>query len=87
MSNHEFHPDSGDFTTNKIKWDFVIEILVVQLNPLRASLVTQVVKNLPAMQETGVQSLCREDPPGEGNGNSLQYSCPKNSTDRGAWQP
>ena len=24
--------------------------------------------------------------PGEGNGNPLQYSCPKNPTDRGAWQ-
>ena len=24
--------------------------------------------------------------PGEGNGNSLQYSCPENPTDRGAWQ-
>ena len=24
--------------------------------------------------------------PGEGNGNSLQYSCPKNSMDRGAWR-
>jgi len=24
--------------------------------------------------------------PGEGNGNSLQYSCLKNSIDRGAWQ-
>ena len=24
--------------------------------------------------------------PGEGNGNSLQYSCPENSMDRGAWQ-
>ena len=23
--------------------------------------------------------------PGEGNGNSLQYSCPENSIDRGAW--
>ena len=23
--------------------------------------------------------------PGEGNGNSLQYSCPENSMDRGAW--
>jgi len=22
---------------------------------------------------------------GEGNGNPLQYSCPENSTDRGAW--
>ena len=24
--------------------------------------------------------------PGEGNGNSLQYSCLENSTDLGAWQ-
>ena len=24
--------------------------------------------------------------PGVGNGNSLQYSCQENSTDRGAWQ-
>ena len=27
-----------------------------------------------------------EDPIGEGNDYSLQYSCPENSTDRGAWQ-
>ena len=25
-------------------------------------------------------------PPGEGNGNLLEYSCLENSTDRGAWQ-
>ena len=31
-------------------------------------LVAQKVKNLPAMQETWVQSLGWEDPPGEGNG-------------------
>ena len=30
--------------------------------PLRASLVTQMVKNPPAMLETWVQSLGREDP-------------------------
>ena len=48
-------------------------------------LVAQVVKNLSAMQETQVQSLDREDPPGEGNGNPLQYSCLENSMDRGAW--
>ena len=24
--------------------------------------------------------------PGEENGSPLQYSCPENSTDRGAWQ-
>ena len=33
---------------------------------LRASLVAQMVKNLPAMQETRVQSLGREDPLEEG---------------------
>ena len=31
-------------------------------SPGRASLVAQMVKNLPAMQETQVQSLGREDP-------------------------
>ena len=35
----------------------------------RASLVAQTVKNLPAMQETPVQSLGQEGLPGEGNGN------------------
>ena len=27
-----------------------------------------------------------ERSPGEGNGNPLQYSCPENYMDRGAWQ-
>ena len=27
-----------------------------------------------------------ERPPGGGNANPLQYSCPKNSMDKGAWQ-
>ena len=52
----------------------------------RASLETQLVKNLPAMQETQVQSMGWGDPPGEGNGNPLQYSCLQNSMDREAWQ-
>ena len=43
------------------------------------------VKNLPAKQETQVQSLGREDPL-EGNGNPLQYSCLGNTMDRRAWQ-
>jgi len=33
-----------------------------------ASLVAQLVKNLPAVWETWVQSLGREDSPGEGKG-------------------
>ena len=51
-----------------------------------ASLVAQMVKNLPAMQETWVQSLGSGTSSGEGNGNPLQYSCLENSMDREAWQ-
>ena len=47
--------------------------------------VAQMVKNLPAMQETQVQSLDSEDPLEKGNGNPPQYSCLKNSMDRAAW--
>ena len=51
------------------------------LEPLRASLVAQLVKNPPAMQETWVRSLGWEDPPGEGKGSPLQYSGLENSMD------
>ena len=47
--------------------------------------VAQIVKNLPAMQETGVQSLGQEDTLEKGNGNPLQYSCLENSMDGGDW--
>ena len=43
-------------------------------------------KRLLAMRETRVQSLGREDSPGEGKGNPLQYSCLENPMDRGAWK-
>ena len=42
-----------------------------------------IVKNLPVMQETWVQSLGQEDPLEKSY--PLQYSCLENSTDRGAW--
>ena len=42
-----------------------------------------VVKNLPAIQETGFDPWIGKIP-GEGN-NPLQYSCLENSMDRGAW--
>ena len=48
-------------------------------------LVTQTIKNLPAIQETQVQSLGREDPWEMGMAYPLQYSCLENSTGRGAW--
>ena len=41
----------------------------------RACLIAQLVKNLPAVQETQVQFLGSGRFPGEGNGNPLQYSC------------
>ena len=50
---------------------------------LWAFLVAQMVKNLPAMQETWVRFLGWEDPPGEGKGYPLQYSCLENPMDRG----
>ena len=51
----------------------------------RDPLVAQMVKSLPAMQETRVQSLGWGRSPGEGNGTVLQYSCLENPMDRGAW--
>ena len=49
--------------------------------------VDQMIKNLPAMRETQVQSLDGEDHlPGEGNGYPPQYSCLEDSIDRGAWR-
>ena len=51
----------------------------------RTSLVAEVVKSLPVMQDTCVRSLSQEDSPGEGNGNLLQDSCVEYSMDRGAW--
>ena len=51
-----------------------------------ASLVAQMVKNMPAMPDTWLWSLGRADSPGEGNGNPLQYSCLENPMNRGAWR-
>ena len=47
----------------------------------RASLVAQMVKNLPAMQTLGSLPGSGRSP-GEGNDNPLQYSCLENSVDR-----
>ena len=47
------------------------------------------VKNPPAnIGDLRVMGLIPESgrSPGEGNGNSLQYSCLENPMDRGAWQ-
>ena len=49
------------------------------------SLVAQIVKNLPAVQETWVRALGWVGSPGEGNVNPFQYPCLENSMDSGAW--
>ena len=52
-------------------------------------LITQTLKNLPAMRKTWVLSLGQslgEDSPKEGNGYPPKYSCLEKSMDRGAWQ-
>ena len=51
-----------------------------------ASLIVQLVKNLPAYAGDlgSIPGLGRS--PGEGNGNSLQYSCLENPMGRGTWQ-
>ena len=51
----------------------------------RASLVTQMVRNLPAKQETQVRSLGQKDPLDK-EWQPLQYSCLENFMERGAWQ-
>ena len=48
-----------------------------------SSLVAQLVKNLPAMQENQVRSLGQEDPLEKG---MATHSCLENSKGRGAWQ-
>ena len=53
-----------------------------------ASLMAQMVENLPAMRETWVLSLGSIPGLGRspgGHGNPLQYSCLENSMDRGGW--
>ena len=58
----------------------------------RVSLMAQLVTGLPAMQETTCKTGDAASIPGsgravgEGNGNSLCYSCLGSPTDRKAWQ-
>ena len=59
--------------------------IVLYLKLMRASLVAQRLKSLPAVQiDLGsIPGSGRSS--GEGNGNPLQYSCLENPMDRGAW--
>ena len=61
------------------------------METVRASLVAQLVKNPPAMQETAYNAgdpgltLGSGRSSGEGNGNPFQYFCLGNPMDREAW--
>ena len=50
-----------------------------------ASLVSQMVKNLPANAGDVSSILGLGRSPGEGNGNPLQYTCLENPMDRRTW--
>ena len=52
----------------------------------KVCLPSSVVKNLPANAGDMSSIPGLERSPGEGNGNPLQYCCPGNPMDRGAWQ-
>ena len=63
------------------------EIIWTHLSPSSwTSLVAQEVKNLPAIQETQVQSLGREDPLEKGMTTHSSVLAWKNPIDRGAWR-
>ena len=49
-----------------------------------ASLLAQIIKNLPELQETQVRSLGWEEPLEKGMATPFQYSCLENPMDRGA---
>ena len=66
---------------------FIVDTLIAGIQVRTwASLVAQMVKCLPVVQETWVPSLDREDSPGGGHGNPLQYSYLENPMDRGTWR-
>ena len=71
---HSFNLEINFFTT-KLK-EFYDQHLYKQ-----ASLIAQLVKNLPAMWEMWVRSLGWEDPLEKGKGYPLQYSGLENSID------
>ena len=58
---------------------------MLSLASLVAFLVAQMVKHLPAVQETQVSIPELGRSPGEGNGNLFQYSCLENAMDGEAW--
>ena len=61
-------------------------MLIILLYLFRTSLVAQMIKNLPAMRETQVQSLGWEDPLEEVMATHSSILAWRNPLDRGAWR-
>ena len=76
-------PSSLSFVRVPVSGSFVFLYLSVYSHVGRL-FVAQMVKNLPAMWETQVRSLIREDPPEKRMATPLRYSGLENSMDRGA---
>ena len=64
----------------------ILKTLAGSYQITRASLVAQMVKNLPEMQETWVRSLGWEDPLEEGMATHSSILACRIPMDRGAWQ-
>ena len=56
------------------------------IDNMRASLVAQMVKNLPVMWETQVRSLSRDDPLVKGMGAHSSIAAWRSPMDRGPWR-
>ena len=80
---------TAGFATDNFLYFYILVLLVtvVYFGRSRASLVAQMVMNLPAMwedEDLGLIPGLRRSPV-EGNGYPLQYPCPQNLMDRRAW--
>ena len=69
--------------TQDVLWGSLV-VLSVDIRKGSTSQVALVVKNLPANAGDPIPGSGRS--PGGGHSNPLQYSCPENPMDRGAWR-
>ena len=66
---------------NSLNFLLINNVVAILENSVYKYLIAQLIKNLPAVQETWVQSLGWEHPPGEWIGYPLQYSSLEKSMD------
>ena len=76
-------PVIGETQVRSLSWQDLEKEMATHSIILRATLVAQMVKNLPANVGDLGSIAGWERSPGEENGNPLQYSCLENPMDRG----